>query len=101
MGRAVRDGRIPVEEDAYVAEEQGPRRHCGADNVRGTTGLAVAVLKYRLYDIDLIIRKTAVYGVLTLLLALVYLGGVATLQRLLSPLVGRATSWPSSPRPSP
>src|SRR5215210_210783 len=49
---------------------------------------AVAVLKYRLYDIDLIIRKTATYGVLTLSLALVYLGGVAGLQRLLSPLVG-------------
>ena len=49
---------------------------------------AVAVLKYRLYDIDFIIRKTATYGVLTLSLALVYLGGVAGLQRLLSPIVG-------------
>ena len=50
---------------------------------------AVAVLKYRLYDIDFIIRKTATYGVLTLSLALVvYVGGVAGLQRLLSPLVG-------------
>ena len=49
---------------------------------------AVAVLKYRLYDIDLIIRKTAIYGALTLSLVLVYLGGVAGMQRLLSPLVG-------------
>jgi hypothetical protein len=54
---------------------------------------AVAVLKYRLYDIDLIIRKTAVYGALTLLLALVYFAGVATLQRLLSPLVGEGNQF--------
>ena len=53
-----------------------------------TVAAGVAVLKYRLYDIDLIIRKTATYGVLTLSLALVYLGVVAGLQRLLSPLVG-------------
>ena len=53
-----------------------------------TVAAGVAVLKYRLYDIDLIIRKTATYGVLTLSLALVYLGGVAGLHRLLSPLVG-------------
>jgi hypothetical protein len=48
----------------------------------------VAILKYRLYDIDLIIRKTAIYGALTLSLALVYFGGVAGSQRLLSPLLG-------------
>lgn len=49
---------------------------------------AVAILKYRLYDIDFIIRKTAIYGALTLSLALMYFGGVAGLQRLLSPLTG-------------
>jgi len=57
-----------------------------------TVAAGVAVLKYRLYDIDLIIRKTATYGVLTLSLALVYLGGVAGLQRLLSPIVGEG-NW--------
>jgi hypothetical protein len=36
----------------------------------------VAVLKYRLYDIDVIVHQTLVYGALTALLALVYLAGV-------------------------
>src|SRR5918994_5503696 len=48
-----------------------------------------AVLRYRLYDIDVIINLTLVYGSLTVMLALVYFGGVAGLQRLLAPLTGQ------------
>ena len=56
------------------------------------TGIPVAigfaVLKYRLYDIDLLINRALVYGPLTILLAATYFGGVVGLQRLFSPIVG-------------
>ncbi len=48
-----------------------------------------AVLKYRLYDIDVVINRTLVYGALTATLAAVYFGGVATLQTILSTLTGQ------------
>ena len=44
--------------------------------------VAIAVLRYHLYDIDIIINRTLVYGLLTAMLALVYFGGVTATQAL-------------------
>jgi hypothetical protein len=44
--------------------------------------VGIAILRYRLYDIDILINRTLVYGSLTLMLALVYFGGVTATQAL-------------------
>ena len=51
--------------------------------------VGIAILRYRLYDIDIIINRTLVYGPLTASLAMVYLGGVATTQALFRALTGQ------------
>ena len=48
-------------------------------------GLAVAMLRYRLYDIDVVINRTLVYGLLTVALTGFYLLSVLLMQIVLNP----------------
>jgi hypothetical protein len=52
-------------------------------------GMGIAVLRYHLYNIDLLINRTLVYGCLTAMLALVYFGGVAMTQAIFRSLTGQ------------
>ena len=52
----------------------------------------IAILRYRLYDIDIIINRTLVYGSLTATLVATYLGGIVALQRVFVLLTGEKST---------
>ncbi|HKF38278.1 MAG TPA: hypothetical protein VKB35_15385 [Ktedonobacteraceae bacterium] len=56
--------------------------------------LGIAVLRYRLWDIDILINRTLVYGTLTGLLALLYFGLVVGLQALFKAITGQIGASP-------
>ena len=53
-------------------------------------GAALAILRHRLYDIDVVIKRTLVYGSLTAMLVATYLGVVLVLRLALSPVTGES-----------
>ena len=57
--------------------------------------IGIAILRSRLYDIDVIINRTLVYGSLTAILALVYVGGVVGVQAIVNAFAQRQSSEPS------
>lgn len=52
--------------------------------------VAIAILKYRLYDIDILINRTLVYATLSAVLGLVYFGAVVLFQGVLSPITAES-----------
>jgi len=51
--------------------------------------MGIAILRFRLYEIDTLVNRTLVYGSLTVVLVALYFGGVATTQAVLQALTGR------------
>jgi uncharacterized membrane protein YidH (DUF202 family) len=54
--------------------------------------IGIAIFKYRLYDIDTVINRTLVYGLLTVMLVLLYFGGVTAVQALFRYLTGQQST---------
>jgi hypothetical protein len=54
--------------------------------------IGIAILKYRLYNIDLVINRTLVYGSLTVTLVALYFGGIVVLQRFFVLLTGQQST---------
>jgi len=58
----------------------------------GPIAIGIAILRYKLYDIDIIINRTLVYGSLTAMLVALYFGGIVVLQRVFVLLIGQQST---------
>jgi hypothetical protein len=54
--------------------------------------MGIAITRYRLYEIDIIINRTLVYGSLTVTLVALYFGGIVVLQRIFVTLTGQQST---------
>jgi hypothetical protein len=54
--------------------------------------IGIAILRYRLYEIELLINRTLVYGSLTAMLVALYFGGIVVLQRIFVLLTGQQST---------
>jgi hypothetical protein len=64
----------------------------GVGGLGGPIAIGIAILRYRLYEIDLIINRTLVYGLLTATLVAVYFGGIVVLQKVFIVLTGEKST---------
>jgi hypothetical protein len=70
---------------AFVTQSEGVWTFALAALAAIPVGAGIAILRYRLFDIDLVINRTLVYGSLSLVLGAMYVGLVLVLQLLLGP----------------
>ena len=54
--------------------------------------IGIAILRYRLYDIDILINRTLVYGSLTATLVALYFAAIVVLQRVFVLLTGQSST---------
>jgi hypothetical protein len=58
----------------------------------GPIAIGIAILRYRLYEIDTLINRTLVYGALTAILAALYFSGIVVLQRVFVAFTGEQST---------
>src|SRR5215207_1593243 len=64
----------------------------GIGGLGGPIAIGIAILRYRLYEIDTLINRTLVYGALTAILAALYFGGIVVLQRVFVAFTGEQST---------
>jgi hypothetical protein len=64
----------------------------GIGGLGGPIAIGIAILRYRLYEIDTLINRTLVYGLLTAMLVALYFGGIVVLQRFFIILTGQQST---------
>jgi hypothetical protein len=72
--------------------ERAARAYFTVANEAVPIAIGIAILRYRLYDIDLLINRTLVYGSLTATLVALYFGGILLLQRVFVLLTGEKST---------
>jgi hypothetical protein len=78
--------------DAPLWFDQGSTIFFTAVGTMIPLSIGIAILRYRLYDIDLIINRTLVYGSLTVTLVALYFGVIVVLQRVLVVISGQEST---------